>query len=40
VDVQDDLEAAAMPAQPSAVLGPAMQKFYNPLHYQALQDHA
>lgn len=40
VDVQDDLEAAVLPAQHSVALAPALQKFYNPLHYQALPDHA
>lgn len=38
IDVGDDIEAAVVQAQPSAVLAPAMQKFYNPMHYQQLPD--
>jgi len=35
---ENDLEAAAVQAQPSSGLPPTLQKFYNPLHYQQLPD--
>jgi hypothetical protein len=38
VDAADDVEAAVLQAQPSAVLAAALQKFYNPMHYQQLPD--
>jgi hypothetical protein len=37
-DEADDVEAAVVQAQPSAVLAPSLQKFYNPMHYQQLPD--
>lgn len=38
IDSEDDIEAAVLQAQPSAVLAPVLQKFYNPMHYQTLPD--
>jgi hypothetical protein len=38
LDCDDDIEAAVLEPRAAAVLPPALQKFYNPMHYQQLPD--